>query len=198
MGKRCDWADSGNQALRDYHDQEWGFPTTDERQTYELMILEMMQAGLSWQTILNKRAAFRKAFKNFDVNQVAKFGQSEYEGLLVNPGIIRNRLKIRAAINNAQLLVSWHQRGESLNRYLWKMVNNQPVIGHYDSLKDVPATSPLSIKISKDLKKKGFRFIGPTIVYSWLQALGILNDHLESCPSYSQAITAAESLDFDS
>ncbi|WP_203650134.1 DNA-3-methyladenine glycosylase I [Secundilactobacillus yichangensis] len=178
---RCDWAENANELMTHYHDYEWGVSTTDERETFELMTLEMMQAGLSWQTVLNKRANFKAAFADFDVEKVARFDADNVARLTNNAGIIRNRLKIKDTIHNAQQLVDWHAAGKTMNAYLWSFVDNQPVVTRYSSAAEVPAQTPLSQKVSKALKKAGFKFVGPTIVQSWLEALGILDDHLAKC-----------------
>lgn len=178
---RCDWAENANELMTHYHDYEWGVPTYDERETFELMTLEMMQAGLSWQTVLNKRENFRKAFADFDVEKVAQFTDADVARLLGNAGIIRNKLKIKDVILNARQLVSWHAAGKTMNDYLWSFVDGKPVVNRYQSMADVPAQTPLSQQVSKTLKKAGFKFVGPTIVQSWLEALGILDDHLAKC-----------------
>lgn len=178
---RCDWAENANELMTHYHDYEWGVPTTDERETFELMTLEMMQAGLSWQTVLNKRANFKAAFADFDVEKVARFDADDVVRLMNNVGIVRNRLKIKDTILNARQLADWHAAGKTMNAYLWSFVDNQPVVTRYSSVAEVPAQTPLSQKVSKALKKAGFKFVGPTIVQSWLEALGILDDHLAKC-----------------
>jgi len=178
---RCDWAENTNELMTHYHDYEWGVPTTDERETFELMTLEMMQAGLSWQTVLNKRANFKTAFANFEVEKVAQFDDNDVARLLNDAGIIRNRLKIKDTIYNARQLVKWHAAGKTMNAYLWAFVDDKPVVNRYPSMAEVPAQTPLSQQVSKALKKAGFKFVGPTIVQSWLEALGILDDHLVTC-----------------
>ncbi|MFC6253307.1 DNA-3-methyladenine glycosylase I [Secundilactobacillus hailunensis] len=178
---RCDWAENANELMTRYHDYEWGVPTTDERETFELMTLEMMQAGLSWQTVLNKRANFKVAFADFDVTKVARFDDNDVVRLLNDAGIIRNRLKIKDTIHNARQLGKWHAAGKTMNAYLWAFVDGQPIVNRYLSMVEVPAQTPLSQQISKALKKAGFKFVGPTIVQSWLEALGILDDHLATC-----------------
>lgn len=178
---RCDWAESADELMQHYHDYEWGVRTTDETMTFELMTLEMMQAGLSWQTVLRKRENFRRAFADFDVAKIAQFDEQDEARLMADAGIIRNRLKIKDTILNARLLVSWHEAGKTMNDYLWSFVDGQPIVNRYASMADVPAQTPLSQEISKALKKQGFRFVGPTIIQSWLEALGILDDHLAQC-----------------
>lgn len=178
---RCDWAEHADPLMTAYHDTEWGVPTWDETTTFELLTLELMQAGLSWQTVLNKRAHFRQAFDQFDVTKIAVYTAADVARLRQDPGIIRNRLKISATINNAQQLVAWHHQDQTLNAWLWAYVGQKPVRHHYRTMAEVPAQTPLSQQISHDLKKAGFRFVGPTIIQSLLQALGIFNDHLVTC-----------------
>lgn len=178
---RCDWAENTDALMTHYHDYEWGVPTKNEHETFELMTLEMMQAGLSWQTILNKRAAFKAAFANFDVEKVARFDANDVARLMNDAGIVRNQLKIKDTILNARQLADWHTAGKTMNDYLWSFVDNQPVVTRYQSAAEVPAQTPLSQQVSKALKKAGFKFVGPTIVQSWLEALGILDDHLAKC-----------------
>lgn len=178
---RCDWAENADELMTHYHDYEWGVPTYDERETFELMTLEMMQAGLSWQTVLRKRENFKAAFANFDIDQVAQFGDEDVQRLLNDEGIIRNRLKIADTIHNAQLLRKWHADGKTMNAFLWAFVDGKPVVNRYQSQSDLPAQTPLSQKVSKALKKEGFKFVGPTIIQSWLEALGILDDHMAKC-----------------
>lgn len=178
---RCDWAENANELMTHYHDYEWGVPTKGERETFELMTLEMMQAGLSWQTVLNKREHFRKAFAGFDVNKIAQFNAADVARLVNDAGIIRNKLKIVDTIHNARQLVKWHRAGKTMNAYLWSFVDGQPIINRYATAADVPAQTPLSQQVSKALKQAGFKFVGPTIVQSWLEALGILDDHLAKC-----------------
>ncbi|GAX04432.1 DNA-3-methyladenine glycosylase I [Secundilactobacillus pentosiphilus] len=178
---RCDWAENADEVMTHYHDYEWGVPTKDERETFELMTLEMMQAGLSWQTILNKRQNFKAAFADFKVDQVALFDDADVDRLMHDAGIIRNRLKIKDTVYNAQQLVKWHAAGKTMNAYLWAFVDGRPVVNRYQTASEVPAQTALSQQVSKALKKAGFKFMGPTIVQSWLEALGILDDHLAKC-----------------
>lgn len=178
---RCDWATDTNPLMTHYHDYEWGVPTTDERETFELLTLESMQAGLSWQTILNKRTNFRRAFDNFDVNKVAAYDDRDVERLRVDAGIVRNRLKINTAINNARVIQAWHSDGRTLNAWLWHYVDNHPIVHRYATQAELPAQTALAERVSKDLKQAGFRFVGPTIIQSFLEALGILDDHMAGC-----------------
>ncbi|MDD2457287.1 MAG: DNA-3-methyladenine glycosylase I [Eubacteriales bacterium] len=179
----CPWAVS-DPLYRQYHDVEWGCPLHDDRALFELLILEGMQAGLSWLTILRKRENFRRAFSEFDPGQVALFDEEKVAVLLGDPGIIRNRLKIRAAITNAQAFLRLQAEWGSFDRYVWSFVTGQPVINAPVSLADVPARTELSDRLSKDLIQRGFKFVGSTICYAFLQAAGLVNDHLVSCPCH--------------
>ena len=179
---KCAWVYDTNELMQAYHDYEWGKPTHDERMLFELLSLELMQAGLSWQTIIDKRQALCEAFFNFEIKKVARITDQQLEELMKNSKIIRNRKKIRAIINNAQVLVKLHAKKQSLNDLLWQYVDYQPIINHYTKPTQVPSQTQLSKKIATDLKKMGFKFVGPTIIYSFLQASGIVNDHLDGCP----------------
>lgn len=177
---RCDWA--GNDPLyQKYHDEEWGIPVYDDAKLFEVLILETFQAGLSWLTILRKRENFRKAFDHFDYQKIAKYDSKKESELLHNEGIIRNKLKIKAAITNAQAFLKIQEEFGSFSTYLWNLVGGKPIDNHRKTIKEVPATTPLSDKISKDLKKHGFKFVGSTIVYAHMQACGMVNDHLTTC-----------------
>lgn len=176
---RCPWA-TGTDYIA-YHDQEWGVPVHDDRVLFEFLILEAAQAGLSWATILKKRAGYRAAFKEFDPVQVARFGKRETEKLMQNAEIVRNRLKIESAIDSAQAFLNVQAEFGSFDAYLWRFVDGQPFQNHWQSLSDVPAKTPLSDALSKDLKRRGFRFVGSTICYAFLQAVGVVNDHLVGC-----------------
>ncbi|NYF49934.1 DNA-3-methyladenine glycosylase I [Tunturiibacter gelidoferens] len=173
---RCAWAD--NDALtRTYHDEEWGVPERDSRVLWEALMLDGFQAGLSWLTILRKREAFRKAFRNFDPKKVAKMGEADVERLLQNEGIIRSRAKIEATINGARIYMAMADAGEDFSAYVWKMAGGNPI----QNSGPVPAKTELSEEISAALKKRGFKFVGPVIVYAWMQAVGIVNDHSPDC-----------------
>jgi DNA-3-methyladenine glycosylase I len=176
---RC-WGD-GDSLLADYHDREWGVPLRDDRKLFEFLILEGFQAGLSWMTILRKRENFRKAFSEFDPELVAKFGARDVKRLLADAGIIRNRLKIEAAIHNAILFLDVQKEFGSFSAYIWSFVKGEPVRNRFPRLADLPARTPLSDRISADLKRRGFKFVGSTIVYAHMQATGMVNDHLTSC-----------------
>ncbi|WP_419181042.1 DNA-3-methyladenine glycosylase I [Gallaecimonas kandeliae] len=176
----CPWCGS-DPLYRQYHDQEWGSPVHDDRTLFEFLILEGAQAGLSWITILRKRDAYRAAYQGFDVHKVAAFTEADQQRLLADPGIVRNRLKVAASIGNAQAFIRVQQEFGSFASYLWGFVDGQPIINRFASSAEVPAVTPLAERISKDLKKRGFRFVGPTIIYAFMQAVGLVNDHLLSC-----------------
>ncbi|HEX9349787.1 MAG TPA: DNA-3-methyladenine glycosylase I, partial [Gaiellaceae bacterium] len=160
-----------------YHDEEWGVPSRDDRHLFEMLTLEGAQAGLSWSTILRKRDGYRKAFANFDAEQVARFTKRDVERLLVDPGIVRNRLKVESAVNNARRVLEL----ESLSEYLWSFVDDEPIVGRWKTVGEIPAETEESRAMSKDLKKKGFRFVGPTVCYAFMQATGLVNDHVVDC-----------------
>jgi len=165
----------------DYHDNEWGRPVHDDNKLFEMLILEGAQAGLSWETVLKKRESYRKAFDNFDPKKVALYDDAKVQELLANEGIIRNRLKVNAAIINARLFLEVAEKYGSFDKFIWGYVDYKPITGHWETFKNLPATTPISDKISKDLKKMGFKFVGSTIIYSFMQAVGMVNDHLKSC-----------------
>ena len=177
---RCDWADS-DPKMQAYHDKEWGHPEHDEQKLFELMSLELMQAGLSWQTVLNKRPALREVFYNFDIQKVRQMDQTDVIRLMQDTRIIRNRLKIEAIINNAKVVYQLKQAGLSLDELLWQTVDYKPCINHFTKPEQVPAKTQTSLELAKKLKKQGFKFLGPTIVYSLMQAAGLVNDHLVGC-----------------
>jgi DNA-3-methyladenine glycosylase I len=164
-----------------YHDREWGRPVRDDRTLFEFLVLEGAQAGLSWQTILNKRERYREVFANFDIAKVAAFRKSDIARLLRDPGIVRNRLKIEAAIGNAKAALAVQAEFGSLAAYFWGFVNNKPIVSAPRALADVPATTPLAAAVSKDLRARGFRFVGPTIIYAFMQAIGLVDDHVAGC-----------------
>src|SRR4051794_37263199 len=180
---RCPWA--GNDSLMiAYHDQEWGVPVHDDRLLFEFLVLEGAQAGLSWRTVLHKRDAYRKAFANFDVERVARFGERQVAKLMINEGNIRNRLKIASTITNAKAVLAVRKSHGSLDAYLWQFVGGKPVDNHVQSVKDVPAKTAVSDAMSKQLLKDGFKFVGSTICYAFMQATGMVNDHLVTCPHH--------------
>ena len=161
--------------------EEWGVPVHDDHKHFEFLILESAQAGLSWSTVLNKRDGYREAFAEFDVNVVARYDESKIQELILNPGIIRNQQKIRAAVNNAQKFLEVQNEFGSFSQYIWSFVDNQTIVGHWKTSQDVPATTPESDALSKDLKKRGFKFVGSTIMYAHMQATGLVNDHTVDC-----------------
>ncbi|KRK44520.1 DNA-3-methyladenine glycosylase I [Companilactobacillus crustorum JCM 15951] len=177
---RCEWANS-SEAMQEYHDKEWGHPSHDEQYFFEMLTLEGAQAGLSWSTIINRRQTYRLAYDNFEIEKIANYDAAKRTALLQDKGIIRNRLKVDSSINNAQLIEKMHRNNEKFFEYIWHFVDNKPIINHYSDMSEIPAQTELSQKISKDLKKKGFRFVGPTIIYSFLQAVGVINDHVDTC-----------------
>lgn len=185
MPRRCDWA--GTDALYvAYHDQEWGVPVHDERTLFEFLILEGAQAGLSWSTILNKRENYRKAFDDFDPQKVAAYDENRIAALLEDPGIVRNRLKVRSAVQNAQAFLRVQNEFGSFDAYVWEFVGGQPIQNRWQSLVEIPAETLESRALSKDLKKRGFNFVGPTIIYAFMQAVGMVNDHVVECFRYHE------------
>jgi DNA-3-methyladenine glycosylase I len=178
---RCPWVDLSKPDYIEYHDKEWGVPVYDDRLIFEFLSLEAAQAGLSWYTVLKKRENYRIAFENFEPERVAKFNQAKMEKLLQNPGIIRNRLKIEATVNNARRFLEVQEACGSFSQYIWSFVGGKPKINTISKLSDYPATSPESDALSKDLKKRGFKFMGSTICYAHMQATGMVNDHSLAC-----------------
>ncbi len=174
----------------DYHDNEWGRPVHDDQKLFEMLILESAQAGLSWITVLKKREAYRAAFDNFDPTKVALYDDTKITELLNNEGIIRNRLKVGATIINAKLFLDIQKQHGSFDKLIWAYVDNKPIVGHWERAEDVPVTTSISDQISKDLKKMGFKFIGSTIIYSFMQAVGMVNDHLKGCRVYEDVLHA--------
>jgi len=183
MKKRCFWV-TESKLYQEYHDEEWGVPVYDDTTLFEFLLLETFQAGLSWITILNKRENFRKAFDHFDYKKIAIYPESKYDSLLQDAGIIRNKLKIRSAITNAQLFIKIQKEFGSFSKFIWSYVNDMPIVNEFQKKEDVPATTALSDKISKDLKKRGFKFVGSTVIYAYMQAVGLVNDHTKDCFKY--------------
>jgi DNA-3-methyladenine glycosylase I len=179
--ERCDWGTRGGELMATYHDEEWGVPVHDDRKQFEFLTLESAQAGLSWLVVLRKREAYRKAFADFDPDKVARFTTKKAERLLADPGIIRNRLKIAAAITNAQHFLDVQEEFGTFDKYMWGFVDGRPIQNRLERMKDLPATSKESDALSKDLKKRGFKFVGSTIMYAHMQAVGMVNDHLVTC-----------------
>ncbi len=182
---RCSWA-GDTPIYIDYHDNEWGRPVHDDVMLFEMLILEGMQAGLTWITVLKKREAFREAFDGFDPNKVALYGDTKIQELLANEKIIRNHLKINAAVSNAKAYLSIIEEYGSFDKFIWRYVDYAPITGHWEKQSDLPVSTPLSDKISKDLKKMGFKFVGSTIIYSFMQAIGMVNDHITNCCVYDE------------
>ncbi len=179
--KRCTWPLKGNELYLKYHDEEWGVPVWDDEIQFEFLVLEGAQAGLSWSTILNKREGYRAAFANFDAEKIARFGKRDITRLMNDVGIVRNKLKIEGAITNARLYLDFREKHGTFADHLWSFVGGKPIQNRFEEHKRVPATSPESDAISKDLKKRGFKFVGSTIIYAHMQATGMVNDHLTSC-----------------
>ena len=184
MITRCAWAQT--ESMIAYHDREWGVPVHDDRLLFEFLILEGAQAGLSWITILNKRENYRRAFDNFDANKIARYNSRKIEKLLVDPGIVRNRLKVAAAVQNAKTFLAVQKQFGSFDDYLWGFTGGKPIRNHWKSLKDIPATTPASDAMSRDLIKHGFKFVGSTICYAFMQAVGMVNDHTVDCFRYGK------------
>ncbi len=178
---RCWWAPANDPLYCKYHDEEWGVPTHNDSDLFEMLILEGAQAGLSWSTILHKRENYRKAFDNFDAAKVAKYDEAKINVLLQNKGIVRNQLKIRSTIKNAKIFLKLQQEFGSFDNYIWRYVNHKPIINHWKRPESVPAETNLSKTISKDLKKRGMSFVGPTIIYAYMQSIGMVDDHLVDC-----------------
>jgi DNA-3-methyladenine glycosylase I len=191
---RCGWCLGVSEAYIAYHDEEWGRPVRHDAGQFEFLVLESAQAGLSWSTVLHKRAGYRRAFAGFDPEKVARFNSRSIERLVGDAGIIRNRLKIQAAIGNARAFLEVQNDFGSFSRYLWGFVDGRPVVNHWREMRDVPASTPLSDSISKDLKSRGFKFVGSTIVYAHLQATGLVNDHLVDCFRHAECVAASAAL----
>ena len=181
-GQRCAWAE-GSDLMRRYHDTEWGVPSHDDRHHFEMLVLEGAQAGLSWSTILNKRETYRAAFAGFDPEAVASFGDAEVAALLEDRGIVRNRLKVRGAVTNARAFLAVQEELGSFDAYVWSWVDGVPVVNHPGAMSELPARTELSDRVGKDLKRRGFTFVGSTIVYSFLQSVGVVDDHVVGCPA---------------
>ncbi len=183
---RCGWAESASELDKKYHDEEWGVPVNDDRVWFEFLTLEGAQAGLSWSTILNKREGYRKAFANFDYHKVAEYSEDKQLALKENPEIIRNTLKIKSTVTNAQAFIKVVDEFGSFNTYIWQFIGNKPIKNRWQNMSEVPVSTPLSDALSKDLKKRGFKFIGTTICYAFMQATGLVNDHTTNCFCYEE------------
>lgn len=182
---RCPWP-ADDKLMIKYHDEEWGVPLHNDRKLFEFLLLEGFQAGLSWRTILHKRKNFRKAFDNFDFNKIAKYDKRKINSLMKDEGIIRNKLKIEAAVTNAKAFIQIRKEFGTFDKYIWSFINYKPIHNKFTSIKELPAKTELSDKISEDLKKRGFKFVGSTVIYAHMQATGMVNDHLVSCFRYNQ------------
>ncbi len=183
---RCEWASGGSELMLAYHDAEWGIPSHDDRHLFEMLTLEGAQAGLSWSTILNKREGYRHAFAGFDPETVARFTAADVDRLLTDPGIVRNRLKVESAVANAKRVLEVQNELGSFAAYLWQFVDGRPLVGGWQALSELPAETDVSRALSKDLKKRGFRFVGPTVCYAFMQAVGMVNDHTVDCFRYAE------------
>jgi DNA-3-methyladenine glycosylase I len=186
MPRRCEWADGDDPLLLSYHDEEWGVPSHHDPHLFELLTLEGAQAGLSWRTILHKREGYRAAFRQFDPAPVARFSARKVEALLNDPAIVRNRLKVESTVNNARRMLEVQEQFGTFDAYIWQFVDGSPIVGRRRRLGDLPAETPESNGMSKDLKRRGFRFIGPTVCYAFMQAAGLVNDHVVTCFRYRE------------
>jgi DNA-3-methyladenine glycosylase I len=182
--KRCSWVNVDNALLVEYHDHEWGVPSHDDRKHFEFLILEAAQAGLNWSIVLNKREGYRRAFSQFDPEKVARYTKAKIDKLVADPGIIRNRLKIESAVTNAHALLKVQEEFGSFDKYCWRFVGGKPRQNSWKTLRQVPPTTPESDSLSRDLKQRGFKFVGPTVIYAHMQAVGMVNDHLVDCFRY--------------
>ena len=189
--KRCEWA-NGGELEQSYHDNEWGVAIHDDRSLFEFLILEGAQAGLSWSTILKKREGYRKAFHNFDARKISQYTEKDVSRLLVNPEIIRNRLKITATITNARAFLQAQEQFGSFDHYIWQFVHGKPIRNSWKKITDVPSSTPESDAMSKDLQKRGFKFVGATICYAFMQAVGMVNDHVVGCFRYGELKSQSE------
>jgi len=182
---RCSWA-QGNEREKEYHDNEWGIPVHDDKILFEFLILEGAQAGLSWSTILNKREGYREALDDFDVQKISNYDESKISELLDNPGIVRNKLKVNSTITNARLFLEVQKEFGSFDKYIWQFVGGKPIVNSWSAVSQVPVSTPESDAMSKDLKKRGFKFVGTTICYAYMQAMGMVNDHTQDCFRYGK------------
>ncbi len=188
--KRCGWVSESNPLMLEYHDREWGVPVHEDDKHFEFLVLEGAQAGLNWSIVLNKREGYRRAFSGFDPNQVARYTEKRVQKLLLDPGIIRNRQKIQAAVRNARAFLTIQEEFGTFDGYAWRFVGGQPKVNRWRVMKQIPATSPESDAFSKDLKHRGFSFVGSTIIYAHMQAVGMVNDHLVDCFRYRELARA--------
>ncbi|WP_420548323.1 DNA-3-methyladenine glycosylase I [Curvivirga sp.] len=183
--KRCDWSES-NPLETKYHDEEWGVPVHDDRLLFEILVLEGMQSGLSWATILAKRSGYQEAVDNFDAAQIATYGEDKIQALLQDERVVRNKLKVNAIISNAKAFLKIQEEHGSFDTYIWSFVQHEPIINNWQKVEDVPAVTPIAEDMSKSLKKQGFKFVGPTTCYAFMQAVGMVNDHLVDCFRYHE------------
>ena len=184
--KKCGWVENAGEFYQEYHDKEWGVPEHNDKKLFELLILEGAQAGLSWSTILKKRKNYKKAFDNFDPKKVSNYNEKKFKELMENSGIVRNKLKIKSTIQNAKVFLEIQKEFGSFDKYIWSYVNNKPIKNKFKQMKDLPAKTEISDKISKDLKKRGMNFVGSTIIYAFMQAVGMVNDHQINCFRYNK------------
>ncbi len=187
--KRCGWVDESNPLMLEYHDREWGVPVHGDGTHFEFLVLEGAQAGLNWSIVLNKRESYRRAFSEFDPNKVARYTEKRVQKLMLDPGIIRNRQKIEAAVRNARAFLAIQKEFGTFDAYAWRFVGGHPKVNRWSVMKQIPATSPEGDAFSKDLKHRGFSFVGPTIIYAHMQAVGMVNDHLVDCFRYREVAT---------
>lgn len=185
MKKRCEWCGTDPLYIK-YHDEEWGVPVHDDQKLFEMLILEGAQAGLSWITVLKKRENYRKVFSDFDALKISRYSDKKIAKLLVNPGIIRNKLKVNSTVTNARAFLQIQKEFGSFDKYIWQFVDGKPIINNFTNLKEIPASTEISDRMSKDLKKRGFKFIGSTICYAYMQAVGMVNDHTTNCFRYKE------------
>ena len=192
MYKRCQWVEGQFPEYLKYHDEEWGVPVHDDTKHFEFLILEGAQAGLSWSTILKRRDGYRKSFSEFDVNKVAHYDDKKINTLLLDKGIIRNKLKVNSAVSNAKAFIEVRQEFGSFDNYIWRFVDEKPIVKSWKRISEIPATTPESDALSKDLKKRGFKFVGSTIVYAHMQACGLVNDHTVDCFRFQEIVDSYE------
>jgi len=188
---RCEWV-GNNELMTEYHDKEWGVPVHDDRKLFEFFVLDAFQAGLSWQIVLNKRENFREAFDNYDIEKIARYDENKFNELITNKGIIRNKLKINATINNAEKFMEIQKEFDCFDKYIWQFVDGKTIQNKWKELTEIPAKTKESDEMSKDLKKRGFKFVGSTICYAFMQAAGMVNDHLISCFRYEEIATETQ------
>ncbi len=186
MQARCAWAVENDALYLAYHDEEWGVPLRDDRALFELLVLEGAQAGLSWATILHKREGYRRAFSGFEIDRVARFGSADVERLLADPGIVRNKLKVTSAVENAMRVLDVIEERGSFADYVWEFVGGEPLVGRWSTLTEIPSETAESRSMSKDMKRRGFRFVGPTVCYAFMQSAGLVNDHVIGCFRYRE------------